>query len=95
MNIFNQRVISNFKLLGNLVVELTYTDGSQGTYSNVLWSINGDGDGSGSLHLSQGGAVGGIGFFGFRVSPETPLTVNGTPVTDIEVLEDYLIASLV
>lgn len=95
MNIFNQRVISNFKLLGNLVVELTYTDGSQGTYSNVLWSINGDGDGSGSLHLSQGGAVGGIGFFGFRVSPETPLIINGISKSSIEDVESYMITSLI
>lgn len=94
MDIFNLRKVVNLKLLGNLVVELTFDDGSQGTYSNALWSVNADADGSGSVHFSQGGAVGGIGFFGYRVSPETPLTVNGTEVTAIVDVEDYLIASL-
>lgn len=94
MDIFNRKEIVNFKLLGNLIVELTYNDGSQSTYSNVLWSVNGDGDGSGTIHLSQGGAVGGIGFFGYRVSQETPLIVNGESMTEIGLVELYMINNL-
>lgn len=94
MDIFNLRKVVNLKLLGNLVVELTYDDGSQGTYSNVLWSVNVDANGEGSLHLSQGGAVGGIGFFGYRVTADNPLSINGSPTTSIQDVEDYFISDL-
>lgn len=94
MNIFNQRKLTNLRLLGGLKVELTYNDGTQGTYSNILWSVNVDPDSvSGSVHLSQGGAVGGIGFFGTRVSPTEPIVLDGVTKTSIQDVENYFLAS--
>lgn len=92
MNVFNPKSLTNLEVLAPHIIELTFDDGSQKTFSGVMWSVNVEPDGvSGDFHLAISGGTAGIGILGERVSPTEPINLNGVAVTSIQDVEDYLI----
>lgn len=96
MDIFNHKEITNIKVVATQVVTLTYDNGEELTVSNTVWSVHQDRPvypnteaTSGMLHLFQNGAGAGFGFFGYWVSSETPITLNGIEVSTIDEVSDY------
>lgn len=101
MNIFKKKNIINFTVIGEGLIKLEYDNGTYSIHSNTVWSVNkdpnnelGEDQTSGMVHLFQDGAGGSIGYFGHWISLETPLIVNGDPMTDCLDVENYLLNNL-
>ena len=100
MNVFNKRILTDIVIEGPQLLRLVYDDNSYSTHNVVVWStdrfpdIDGTPSDEGFIHMSQDGAIQGIGFLGFKVTAETPLTINEIPMESIDEVRDYLIANL-
>lgn len=100
MNVFNKRILTDIVIEGTQLLRLVYDDNSYSTHNVVVWSterlpeMEGITSKEGFLHMSQDGGIQGLGFLGFKVTEETPLTIDGILMDGIDEVRDYLIANL-